>query len=94
VGSEYTTLRASGLSFGERGTQTYSISEGDPLSARIDRAYRHELQRGDWHVATETRTSLSATATDFIVETHLEVFEGDASIHHLSRTTAIPRDGA
>jgi hypothetical protein len=93
-GSEWTTLRASGFSFGERGTQTFSIIEGDPLSARIDRVYRHELHRGDWHIATETRTSLSATTTDFIVETNLEVFEGDSCVHRLSGTTAIPRDGA
>jgi uncharacterized protein len=92
-GSEWTVL-PSGLAGGERGTQTYSIVEGDPLSARVDRAYRHELQRGDWQIASETRTSLAATATDFVVSTELEVFEGDRSVHRISRTRSIPRDGA
>lgn len=90
---EWTTLRESGLAFGERGSDVFTIVEGDPLSARIDRAYRHELRRDAWHVACETRTSLSATATDFIVSTELEVFEGDERVHRLERTISIPRDG-
>jgi putative CocE/NonD family hydrolase len=90
---EWTRLRASGLAFGERGSDAFTIVEGDPLSARIDRRYRHELQRGSWRVACETRTSLSATATDFIVRTELEVFDGDERVHRLERTISIPRDG-
>jgi putative CocE/NonD family hydrolase len=90
---EWTRLRESGLVFGERGSDVFTIVEGDPLSARIDRHYRHELQRGSWRVACETRTSLSATATDFILGTELEVFEGDERVHRLERTISIPRDG-
>ena len=90
---EWTRLRESGLAFGERGSDVFTIVEGDPLSARIDRRYRHELQRGSWRVACETRTSLSATATDFIVRTELEVFDGDERVHRLERTISIPRDG-
>jgi putative CocE/NonD family hydrolase len=92
-GSEWTVL-PSGLAGGERGTETYSIVEGDPLSARVDRAYRHELQRGDWQIASETRTSLAATATDFVVTTELDVFERDRLVHRSARTRTIPRDGA
>jgi putative CocE/NonD family hydrolase len=90
---EWTRLLESGLAFGERGSDVFTIVEGDPLSARIDRHYRHELQRGPWKIACETRTSLSATATDFIVGTELEVFEGDERVHRLERTISIPRDG-
>ena len=86
-------LHESGLAFGERGSDVFTIVEGDPLSARIDRAYRHELERGSWKVACETRTSLSATATDFILSTELEVFEGEERVHRLERTVSIPRDG-
>jgi hypothetical protein len=32
-------------------------------------------------------------ATDFIVHTDLEVFEGDTSVHRLEPTISIPRDG-
>jgi putative CocE/NonD family hydrolase len=92
-GSEWTTIHGSGLSFGERGTETYSITEGDPLSARLERDFRHEIERGDWRVATETRTALSATATEFVIETDLEVFDGDESIYRLVRTMTVPRDG-
>jgi putative CocE/NonD family hydrolase len=89
----WTTLRDSGLAFGERGSESWTIVEGDPLSARVDRSYRHELRRGSWQVASETRTSLSATASDFIVHTDLEVFEGDMPVHRLERTISITRDG-
>ena len=62
--------------------------------ARIEREYRHELRRGSWRVSCETRTSLSATATEFIVRTGLEVFEGEETVHQLEREISIPRDGA
>jgi putative CocE/NonD family hydrolase len=92
--AERTTVHASGVEFGERGSERTTIIEGDPLSARVDCAYRHEIQRGEWRVASETRTSLSATATAFVVETGLKVFEGDECIHRLARSVSIPRDGA
>ena len=91
---EWTTVHASGMQFGERGSERSTIIEGDPLSARVDCSYRHEIQRGEWRVASETRTSLSATATEFVVESGLEVFEGDECIHRLARSISIPREGA
>ena len=91
--ADRTTLHDSGLAFGERGSEISTIVEGDPLSARIDRTYRHEIERGAWRVASETRTSLSATATEFVVATELEVFEGDQCVHRLVRSVSIPRDG-
>jgi putative CocE/NonD family hydrolase len=91
--AERTTLHGSGVMFGERGHEITTIVEGDPLSARIDRAYRHEIERGAWRAASETRTSISATATEFVVATELEVFEGAERVHRLVRSVAIPRDG-
>jgi len=90
---DWTSLHESRLAFGERGTEDWTIVEGDPLSARVDREFRHELRRGSWRVSCTTRTSLSATATDFILQTGLEVFEGDEKVHALERTISIPRDG-
>jgi hypothetical protein len=92
-GSEWTVL-PDGLGFGEHGSQTFTIVEGDSVSARIDRAYRHELRRGDWRIATDTRTSLAATATEFVVTTELSAYEGDELVHHREQTTAFPREGA
>ncbi len=62
--------------------------------ARSEREYRHELRRGSWRVSCETRTSLSAAATEFIVQTGLEVFEDGETVHQLERTISIPCDGA
>jgi uncharacterized protein len=92
--ADRTTVHASGMVFGERGSERSTIIEGNPLSARVDCAYRHEIRRGDWQVASETKTSLSATATEFIVTTGLEVFEGAECVHRLARVVSIPRDGA
>jgi hypothetical protein len=92
-GSDWTVLPGA-FGHGERGSETYTIVEGDPLSARIDRSYRHELQRDDWQIAVETRTSLAATATEFVLGTELEVFEGEQLVHRISRNLSIPRDGA
>jgi hypothetical protein len=90
--SEWTVL-PDGLAFGERGSQTFTITEGDPLSARIDREFEHELVRGDWRIRTRARTSLAATATVFVLGTELEALEGDDVVHRISRTTTYPRDG-
>jgi hypothetical protein len=42
----------------------------------------------------DTRTSLAATATEFVIATELDVFEGDQLVHRLARTCSVPRDGA
>ncbi len=70
-----------------------SIRPDDPLSARIETTGKAELGRGDWQVAIETRSILTATAGDFLVELSLEALENGRRVFHRTWRQAIPRQG-
>ena len=61
-GAEHSRLDETGLSFGERIGRRFTLVDGDPLSARVDCEGRHFLERGDWRIRVQLRTSMSATA--------------------------------
>jgi hypothetical protein len=48
--------------------------------------------RGDWKVATVTRTRLSATATEFRIYAQLDAYEGTERVHAQSWRLTVPRD--
>jgi hypothetical protein len=69
-----------------------SIGATDPLSARYHLTQRYELGREGWRILIETRTSMQATATDFVLTANIQAYEnGELSAsRELSQT--IPRD--
>ena len=73
-------------------TDRYTIRPDDPLSARVEVAWTVRLARGDWKVATRTRTLLWATKDTFELEATLEALEGDALVHEQRWERSIPRD--
>ncbi len=91
-GSEHSRLDETGLSFGERTGRRFTLVDGDPLSARVDCQGRHFLERGDWRIRVELRTSMSATAESFLITSDLDAFEGDVRVHSAHHSVEIPRD--
>lgn len=81
-----------GLLLTERRTDTYSIVAGDPLSARVEAERTIALERGDWRVRVETRSCLTADATDFLVTNSLDAYEGDVRMFSKSYVRRIARD--
>ncbi len=73
-------------------TDRYTIRPDDPLSARVEIAWRVQLARGDWRVETRTRTVLTATKSTFELAATLEAFEGDDAVHSERWERSIPRD--
>ena len=73
------------------GRETYSILANDPLSARMETHWTEELRRGRWHVRTESRASLTATRTHFVVWGKLEAYEGRKKVFEKEWNEAIPR---
>ncbi len=73
-------------------TDRYTIRPDDPLSARVEIAWRVQLARGDWRVETRTRTVLTATKSTFELDATLEAFEGDQPVHRERWERSIPRD--
>ncbi len=92
-GEERSRLDASRLEFGELVSKRFEIEHGSPLSARIDCQGEHFLRRDDWAVTVRLHTSLSATATTFVLGRELTALEGDELLHRVHTELEIPRDG-
>ena len=80
------------LAYAEKGSDTFSIVEGDPLSARADSEWTITLGRGDWQTRVETRSAVSCDPRSFHVTNSVDGFEGDDRIFSRSWTEEIPRD--
>ncbi len=85
-------LVGNGLEFETRGSDTFTIVEGDPLSAVTRSARTCVLRRGDWCVRVETASALSADAAAFRVTNMLDAYEGDVRTWAKTWDLEIPRD--
>ena len=85
-------LLSSGVEFERRGTDFYSIVEGDPLSALTRSEWAMRFSCGDWRIRIEASSTLSADAETFRVTNVLDAYEGDTRVHTKARTFSIPRD--
>jgi putative CocE/NonD family hydrolase len=73
--------------------ERFSITEGDPLSAKGDIAWRYRMTRGDWDIRTESRTVLTASRDTFHLHAQLDAFEGEIRVFTKNWSFDIPRDG-
>lgn len=78
--------------YGIRAERRYRIHPDDPLSARAETSWRKEYQRGDFHIAIETHTTMSVTETDLVLTGKLAAREGDTSAFAREWSYRIPRD--
>ncbi len=83
---------ADGLTYSERGTDTFSIVEGDPLSAQADSEWTIAIGRGAWQTRVQTQSTLSGDAECFHVTNRIDGYEGNARIFTRTWTKRIPRD--
>jgi hypothetical protein len=73
--------------------ERFSITEGDPLSAQADIAWRYRMTRGDWDIRTESRTVLTASKQTFHLRAWLDAFEGETRVFTRNWWFDIPRKG-
>ncbi len=76
----------------EHAVDTYSIVEGDPLSAETRADWKIGLSRGDWRTRVETASVMTADADAFLLTDSVDAYEGDRRIFSRSWTKRIPRD--
>ncbi len=55
--------------------ETYSISANDPLSATASCSWLQGLERKEWQIHTETKTTLSSDKNYFYIKASLKAFE-------------------
>jgi uncharacterized protein len=70
----------------------YRIAGDDPLSAEARYDWTIFLRRDAWRIHVEARTTMSATATEFVVGLELAAFEGDERVFERRWDRRIARD--
>lgn len=83
----------SGIVYRDTDPISFEITDGDPLSARVECSRSTEVSRGEWKTRIETRCLMTSTETAFHVSSQLDAFEGETRILTRSHAIAIPRDG-
>ncbi len=73
-------------------TNTYSIVEGQPLSARVQCDRRIELSRGDWQIRVETTSVMTSDAGHFYLTNNLDAYESQVRVFTKNWTRKIPRE--
>ena len=74
------------------GLSRYSITDGDPLSARCDTEFAVRIVRPDGIFGHESKGSLTCDATHFHVQMELRITENGDQIFRRSWNERIPRD--
>jgi putative CocE/NonD family hydrolase len=85
-------LSADGLEFSAASANTYTITEGDPLSAQVRCDHTIEIGRGGWQTRVETSSLMTADAAYFHVSNLLNAYEGQTRIFTKSWSFKAPRD--
>jgi putative CocE/NonD family hydrolase len=82
----------SDLEYESTRVDSFSLTGGEPLSARVDCARTVAFKRGDWEVHVETASTLTADATTFHLTNSLEAYEGPVRVFTKTWHLAVPRD--
>ena len=70
-----------------------AIREDDPLSASATWHWHSRRRREGWDIEIRSRTRLTSSETDFLIETDLEVFEDGRQVFARQWSDRAPRDG-
>jgi uncharacterized protein len=81
-----------GLEYRERERDSFQITEGVPLSARVECERAFSVERGEWRVTVRTASTMSATASTFQVTNVLDAYEGDQRVFARTWHSEVPRD--
>lgn len=81
-----------GLEVEDITTDTYTIVEGDPLSATVRSDRLLEYRRGDWYIQLKTSSIMTADTEKFYVTNLLEAYEGNGRVFAKTWTFSVARD--
>ena len=83
-----------GIEYWDDDPCSFTITEGDPLSASAQAARTLEIRRGEWRTRIEMTADMSSTSTELVMSATLEVFEGDDRVFAREYAATVPRDDA
>ncbi|KAM6521794.1 hypothetical protein FALCPG4_011498 [Fusarium falciforme] len=81
-----------GWRFGGFTKVTCSVRPDDPLSAQADQNFRQEFGREDLSLAIDGWTKMTATKTDWLINTRMEAWENKDKIFEQEHSYKISRD--
>jgi uncharacterized protein len=81
-----------GLTYDERNLDTFSIIEGDPLSARVRCSWTVKIGRGDWQTKVESESVMSSDAAHFRITNMIAAYEWNACVYSKTSSFEVPRD--
>lgn len=81
-----------GVELADGGRETFTIREGDPLSARVRCEEFVEIGRGDVRTRVETDSEMWSDAEHFYVRNRIRAYENKALVHEDERDFAVRRD--
>jgi len=81
-----------GTTVGYRAEDTWTIADGDPLSAHEVCERTCELSRPGWDTRVTTRSEMSSTAEEFVLTDTVKAFEEGREVFERTTVTRIPRD--
>jgi predicted acyl esterase len=76
----------------ESGSNTYELTAGDPLSARLTADREIEMVQAGHRIRITTASTMSCTAEDFILTDHLTAWDGKTQVAEKHWEERIPRD--
>ncbi len=80
------------LVFGARRREAHRIDRADPLSLEGEVDCGWVFRRDGWEARSETRTTMSVTADEFVFHADVDAFENGERIFSRSTTRRVPRD--
>jgi putative CocE/NonD family hydrolase len=75
-----------------RQTDTFTIADGDPLSAEVACERMMGMRRDGWVAYVETSSRMTADAEEFVLEHEIGAYENGDLIFSRARTLRVPRD--
>jgi len=85
-------LLPNGLLYEDTSVTTYSIVEGEPLSARVDVHNTSVTGRDGWRVEIAANGTMTSSADEFLVTSRLELVEDGVRTFARTWTHRFPRD--
>ncbi|WHY01785.1 CocE/NonD family hydrolase [Neobacillus sp. DY30] len=85
-------LLSNGIEYGSTNRNTYTISEGDPLSAEVCCEWTLDVGRGEWQTRLESVSTMKSDAERFFITNELKAFEGEKQVFKKNWNSEIPRD--
>lgn len=80
-----------GMEVDAQGSERQWITDGDPLSGGGEVSWRIAQRRGDWDVAIEATTTVTADAESFLVEAGIRAEEAGDEVYNRHLSRRIPR---